>query len=194
MPPDTLTNAVRATEASGSYRFTLGGSIDVVGQGFPIEGGGAVNTRAGRARATLDLRQALAGSGISSISPAEAVADAVVIGRTLYVRSPYLAKRRGIRSTWIRYSVRGASLLDYLSAVRSVKLVGSDTIGGVRTTHYTAVVTLTRYPRPLTVDVWVDSARRIRRLVTQLVQPSFTAVPQIDVSGFGRPVVVTPPR
>lgn len=195
VPPDTLTNAVRATEASGSYRFTLGGSINVVGQGFPINGGGAVNTRAGRARATLDLRQALAGSGLSSISPAEAVADAVVIGRTLYVRSPYLAKRRGIRSSaWIRYSVRGASLLDYLSSVRSVKLVGADTIDGVKTTHYTALADLRRYRSPLTLDVWVDSARRIRRVVTQLVQPSFTAIPQIDVSGFGRPVVVTTPR
>ena len=185
---------MRATEASGSYSFTLGGSIDVVGQGFPINGGGAVNTRSGRARATVDLRQALAASGISSVSPAEAVADAVVIGRTLYVRSPYLARRRGSAERWIRYSGRGASLLSYLSAIRSVKLVGADNVDGVKATHYTAVVALRHYRPSLTVDVWVDSARRIRRLVTQLVQPRFTAVPQVDLSGFARPVVVSPPR
>ena len=192
--PRTLIDAVRATEAAGSYSFTLGGSIDVVGQGFPIDGGGAVNTRAARARATLDLRQALAASGISSVPPAEAVVNAVVIGRTLYVHSPYLAKRLGIADRWLRYPTSGASLLDYVSAIRSVKLVGADTVNGVKTTHYTAVVKLRRYRPSLTVDVWVDSLRRIRRLVTQLVQPKFTAIPQIDLYGFGRPVVVTAPR
>ena len=194
MPPATLTDAVRATEAAGSFVFTLGGSIDVVGQGFPIEGGGAVDTRAGRARARLDLRQALAASGVSSVSPAEAVADAVVIGRALWVRSPYLTKRRGTTQRWIRYSGRGTSLLSYLRSIRSVKLVGADTVDGVKTTHYTAVVALRGYGPAVPLDVWIDSSRRIRRLVTQLVRPSFTAIPQVDLSGFGRPVVVTPPR
>jgi hypothetical protein len=118
----------------------------------------------------------------------------VVIGRTLYVRSPYLAKRRGSAEPWSRYSGRGASLLGYLSAIRSVKLVGTDRVDGMKTTHYTAVVNLRRYRPSLTVDLWVDSLRRIRRLITQLVQPSFTALPQLDLSGFGRPVVVTVPR
>jgi hypothetical protein len=213
--PGVLAAAVRATQATGSYTFSLGGTVDVAGQGFPIQGGGAVDARHGRARFRLDLRQALAASGIGSISPAEAVADAVVVGGVLYARSPYLARRRRVRSTWIRYPHRDVSparLLGYLRAVGVVKRVGTDTVDGARTTHYSTEVDLRRYAqtaRPdevdnlnaamrlvgdsLPVDVWVDASDRIRRIQAQVATASFQALPQLDIGGFGRPVAIRRP-
>jgi hypothetical protein len=210
-----LAGAVRATQAAGTYTFVLGGSIDFAGQGFPIGGGGAVDARGGRARIRLDLRQALASSGIGSISPAEGVADAVVVDGTLYVRSPYLSRRRGLRDTWIRYPHRDVSparLLGYLRAAGVVKRLGTDTVDGVRATHYSTEIDFRRYARTarpdevqalnalmrvagdsLPVGVWVDGSDRIRRVQTQLDTLSFQALPQLDIGGFGRPVVIRPP-
>jgi len=185
VPVSMLTRAVRATQATGSYTFTIGGSFDVAGQGFPIQGGGAVDARGGRARATLDLTRALAASGVSSISPDEARADAVVVGRVLYVRSPYLVKRRGLRRPWVRYP------LGSLRIAGPVKRLGHDTIDDVETTHYTATAHLAG--RSLPADVWVDASGRIRRVQTQIGTPSYQAVPQLDIAGFGRPVTVQPP-
>jgi hypothetical protein len=182
---------VRATQAAGSYTFSIGGSFDVAGQGFPIQGEGAVDARAGRARASLDLTRALAASGVSSISPDEARADAVVIGRTLYVRSPYLVGRRGLRRPWVRYP------LGSLRVAGPVKRLGPDTIDGVKTTHYSTAVDLGTDSRlaggSLPVDVWVDARDRIRRVQAQVGAASFQAVPQLDIAGFGRPVAVGAP-
>jgi hypothetical protein len=215
VPSSTLVRAVRATQAAGSYTLTLGGSVDVSGQGFPIEGGGAVDARRDAGHLTLDLRDALAESG-SGMPRQEGRADAVWTGGVLYVRSPYLAHRRGIQRPWIRYGRGGAAaasgLLGYLRAVEEVRRQGFDTIDGVRTTHYSATIDFRRYAigaRPgevgalnglmrvtgasLPVEVWVDSADRIRRVQTQIGTSSYQAVPQVDVSGFGRPVVVRAP-
>lgn len=188
MPASTLTKAFRATVASGSFRLTIGGSFDVAGQGFPIDGAGGVDARKGRARASLDLTKALAASGVSSIAPDEARADAVVIGSALYVRSPYLVRRRHLRRPWVRYPLRRA-----IRVVGPVKRLGTDTIDGVATTHYSSEVDVGDYARAVPVDVWVDSADRIRRVVAQVGTPRYQALPQVDIGGFGRPVVVSPP-
>ena len=202
VPASTLTKAARATEAAGSYTFTIGGTFDVAGQTFPIQGGGAVDARAGRARATLDLRRALAASGIGSISRDEALADAVATGGVLYVRSPYLVRRRRLKRPWIRYpeSVAPLDLVRYVRPVGTVTRLGSDTVDGVKTTHYSAQLDLRSYASAarvagdsLPVDVWVDSDDRIRRVQTQLGTASFQAVPQLDIAGFGRPVAVRAP-
>jgi hypothetical protein len=200
VPASTLTKAARDTQAAGTYTFTIGGTIDLGGQTFPIRGGGAVDARGGRARASLDLSQALSLIGISRD---EARADAVATGGVLYVRSPYLVRRRGLKRPWIRYpqSVAPLDLLSYMRPVGAVRRVGGDTVDGVKTTHYSAELDISRYASAarlagdsLPVDVWVDSADRIRRVQTQLGTASFQALPQLDIAGFGRPVAIrTPP-
>jgi hypothetical protein len=76
-----------------------------------------------------------------------------------------------------------ANMLRYLRGAGSVRKAGSETVAGARTTHYHAVVDVakladeqgdksfaasmrrlrTETQGPMTLDVWIDSARRVRQ-------------------------------
>lgn len=209
--PNTLAAAARATQAAGSFTFTIGGPIDVAGQSLPIHGGGAVDSRTRSARVTLDLRQAVADAGLG-LSPAEAQAEARAIGTAIYVRSPYLAKRRNASLPWMRFAPTQIRPLAYLRAVDVVKRIGTETVDGVRTTHYSTEIDFRSYAQnalpaevpalnalmryfgdSVPVDLWIDGSNRIRRIAVQLSSVSFQALPTVDLGGFGRPVAVPPP-
>ena len=58
--PSVLVNAVRATQAAG-YTMTVGGTVDVQGQGFPISGrgqGGHIEVEVAGRRKVLDVSPA----------------------------------------------------------------------------------------------------------------------------------------
>jgi hypothetical protein len=202
----TLVSAARATEAAGTFTFTIGGTVDAVGQSFPIHGGGAVDARARRARVSLDLSQAVAQSGIQTITPAEARAEAVATEGAVYIRSPYLAKRRAASRPWLRFDSLAIRPLAYLGAAGVVHRLGTEKVDGVSATHYATEIDLRKYARTakpnevaalnylmrlagdsVPVDVWVDGAGRIRRVQLQVTTISFQAEPRIDLSGFGLP-------
>jgi hypothetical protein len=212
VPASTLVSAARTTATAGSFTFTIGGTFDALGRSFPIHGAGAVDARARRARASLDLSQALAQTGIQTITPAEARAEAVAAGSTVWVHSPYLAKRRGARRPWLRFDSVAIRPLAYLAAVGVVNRLGTERVDGVSTTHYATEIDLRRYARTakpsemaalsylmrlagnsIPADVWVDAAGRIRRVQLQITTISFQAKPRIDIDGFGRPVAIRTP-
>jgi hypothetical protein len=114
--------------------------------------------------------------------------------------------------------------LSYLEgASDSVRDMGTQTVGGVATTHYHAIVSIDRliarmtarapagqraavrssYERLRTMigsstypmDVWLDSAGRVRQLRYAMRMPSLGASMAITMglSDFGVPVRVTPP-
>jgi hypothetical protein len=212
VPASTLVSAARATAAAGPFTFTIGGTFAAVGQTLPIHGRGAVDAQARLGRASLDLSQAVAQIGIQSISAADARADAVIAGGVVYLRNPYLARRRGATKPWMRLASIPVRPLAYLQAVHVVKQLGTETIGGVRTTHYSTEIDLRKYARTarpaeasavnsligivgdsLPTDVWVDAHDRIRRLAVQVTTASVQAEPQVEISGFGRPVAIRRP-
>jgi hypothetical protein len=198
----TLVSAARATQAAGTFTFTISGTFAAAGQSFPIHGAGAVDARARRGRASLDLTKALAQSGIQTIPRAEARADAVASGGHLFVRSPYLARRRGTTKRWMQLASIPVRPLAYFGAVDVVKQLGTETVDGVETTHYSTEIDLRRaglaslvptVGDSLPADLWVDTRDRIRRVEVQVTTVAVQAVPQVDISGFGRPVAVRPP-
>jgi hypothetical protein len=126
----------------------------------------------------------------------------VASGGRLFVRSPYLARRRGTTKPWLQLASIPVRPLAYLGAVDVVKQLGTETVDGVETTHYSTEINLRRaglaslvptVGDSLPVDVWVDTRDRIRQVQVQVTTVSVQAVPQVDISGFGRPVAVRPP-
>src|SRR4051812_11188313 len=211
VPANTLESAARATEAAGTFTFTIGGTVAAAGQSFPVHGDGAVDARARRARVSLDLSQAVAESGIG-LPAADARAEAVAAGGTLYVRSPYLVRRRKAPKPWLRFDSLAVRPLAYLRAAGAVRRLGTEKVGGVSTTHYSTEVDLRKYARTarpsevaaldslmryvgdsFPADIWIDAGQRIRRVEVQLTTVSLQLEPRIDISGFGRPVAIRPP-
>jgi hypothetical protein len=118
-----------------------------------------------------------------------------------------------------------AQQLDYLRSVSGdLKELGQETVGGVETTHYRGTVDLEDYAKLVPkdqresvrktieqleknlggastypVDVWVDSADRVRRMAfdmkSETPQGTVTTSMQMDLSDFGAPVnVELPPK
>jgi hypothetical protein len=116
-----------------------------------------------------------------------------------------------------------AQQLDYLRSVSGdLKELGKENVGGVETTHYRGTVDLDDYEKLVPkdqqesmrktiqqlektmggvstypVDVWVDSADRVRRMAfdmkSETPQGTVTTSMQMDLSDFGAPVNVELP-
>jgi hypothetical protein len=100
---------------------------------------------------------------------------------------------------------------DLLGALRkagSLKKVGSETIDGVDTTHYSVTIDLAKAPngaklekvanlKSLPVDVWVDGNNQVRRLTESYTATSsgqsVATNMQIDLSNYGEQVHVPVP-
>jgi len=90
-----------ANRGVGYVHFTISGTFAAAASRFPIHGPRralAAATGAGIARPDEGVAQ----SGIQTIPGAEARADAVASGGRLFVRSPYLARRRGTTKPWLQ--------------------------------------------------------------------------------------------
>src|SRR5205807_9035312 len=135
--------------------------------------------------------------------------DEVFAGHVIYMKAPFYARFLPKGKSWLRLDVAqlGKRLginvdqlsqfsggdprqtVDQLRAVSGdVKKLGSDTIRGVKTTHYRATVDLRRYPKLVPAaqrataeqgvkrlidltgtssfpeDIWIDGQKRVRRI------------------------------
>jgi hypothetical protein len=150
----------------------------------------------------------------------------------MYMKMPSLTSALPGGKPWVKFDLRAAAKsagvdlgslgavdpkqgLQQLLASGDVKKIGTDTIGGVETTHYRAVIDMTRaakVPAPqrkqlrqllkgmhgsAPVDVWIDADGRVRResmsfdygAGLQNAQASMT----MDFTDFGAPVDVAVP-
>jgi hypothetical protein len=182
--------AADITSNEPGYRFTL--ALDAAGDGvnLTMTGTGAINTGASP-------------SGSMSFTIGGRTINEVLAGPYIYIQSPISA------DTWYRASTAafansisagGASLssgdpaqtLASLRAAGSVSDEGSQTIGGVATIHYRALVDLDHYAADaspqqqtnaakyaqllehltgsatLPVDVWIDGSNLVRRIQSDL--------------------------
>ena len=203
-----LTATIRVTSATANVNGTMSGVIDTV-------------RRAG----ALTIRESLAGH---TVSLAERVA-----GTTVYMRAPNqpaLLRLTGGKP-WLKMdlnralgalgfgalptqSSNPAQFVDYLRAVSAkTTRVGSETIGGVQTTHYHAVTDLDKYSKlfpasrhgsgargianletimgghTMPMDVWIDSHQLVRRVsfgFTECIQNQHLhTVMTMNMSGYG---------
>jgi hypothetical protein len=217
-----------------------------LGSPFAIEASGVVDNDTHRVRMSLDMSSLaglIPGTGSSAADyRGEEVADFAGGKAVVYMNMPFMTKLAAQGKPWVKIdlakSARGAGLdvsqftqissdpsqlLDYLRATSGeVKNLGTETIDGVRTTHYRATVDLEKYPelvppaqraqaraavaalRKVTkvrlqpVDVWIGDDKLVRKLhesFTETIQAQeMTVATTTTFHDFNVPVRITIPR
>ncbi len=242
----TLSRASYVSSATTGYQVAMSvrESVPSAGQ-VTVSGTGAFSVMPKR-EGSLDMQlniPSAAAAGLSNLRM-----QAVFVPGTIYIKlPPALAGRIPGGKPWLQINlqqlgqaagipglgslVNGSSslsnpaqYLDYLRATSdgSVKDLGQATVDGVQTTHYHAVIDLTKLPnvvpassRPaveqlvsalrsrgtatqLPLDAWVDSTLRVRRIVTSYTQPingqQASVAVQVDFVKYGpQPAPTVPP-
>lgn len=212
---DPVAKAADRATSAGSEHVELSGYVVVGAQTVKLAGSGDFqkSPRLGHASFTVDTP-----SGRQTI-------DEIESGTEVYIRSPLFARIAPGGASWASIDVSkvGKSLgidvgqlsqtspTDTLAALEkagSVKKIGSETVDGVATTHYQAVVDLSKVPggsavaqathlSAVPIDAWIDDNGLPRRMtlsdtVTAGAQSAATRMTW-DLSRYGEPVHVTVP-
>jgi hypothetical protein len=241
---DPVSAAVAKSEDAGGANFALTvTATPSSGQPITVNASGVFDAQS--ADVTTDLSGALAAlgapggtSGQVEVRYLQENGDPVI-----YVNAPALSAMIPGGASWVRLDLetlgksfgvdvgqllgQGAQnpedALDLLKAVGSVQAVGTETIDGVSTTHYTAqvdpakvatqvatdiggtigqkiqdaVANASATPAPIPVDVWIGDDGLVRRVVLDLTGThdgqSGSFHLQLDISDYGTAVNVTAP-
>ena len=215
---------------AAAAKSTRAGSVEadfkLSGAGVTGSGSGVFNTGASRS-GQLKLKVNVRGMSVPI--------DSVITGNVLYMRSSVfsqlglspdkqwvkldlgqLGKQQGLDlSSLASTSPTPASALSYLRGSSKVREVGSESVGGVDTTHYKVTVDLERAAakstgaeqrsldraiqasgvKKLPLDVWVDGKGYVRKVV--YAQRAGTGSKPVRVTmtlhDYGAPVTVKPP-
>jgi hypothetical protein len=221
--------AAAATKTADEQTFKVNYSMDmtVMGQKMSLDGTGAFDGSRDVAQATVDL-SGLPLPGASSGGAATVVYD----GHVMYMKMPLLTSALPGNKPWVKIDLATAARaagvdlgsfkavdpkqgLQQLLASSDTKKVGTDTLDGVETTHYRAVVDVANAAKlppaqrralrqflkgmdgHAPVDVWIDGQGRVRRESMNFdygtgLQHAQTSV-TMNFTDFGAPVDVTVP-
>jgi hypothetical protein len=217
---DDIARAAKKTARAGS----LEADFAISGAGLEGTGSGVFNTGDGR-NGQLSMKVTASGREIP--------VDTIVTGDVLYMRSPVFVQAVTGGKQWIKLDLaklaeqRGADLssflnasptptnaLAYLAGATEVEKVGSESVQGVKSTHYQVTVDLQRAAshakgsqrealeriisqsrlKTLPLDVWVDGSGYIRKVSYQehagRRQPAEVTM---ELHDFGAPVSIKPP-
>jgi hypothetical protein len=218
--PDDIQQAASKTAKAGS----LEADFAVSAQGLTGSGSGVFNSK----QRTGQLKMKLNASG------REIPVDSFVDGDVLYLRSPAFAQATTRNKQWIKLnlatlgSAQGstdlsgildasptpANALAYLQGSSTVDKLGSESVGGVDTTHYSVSANLDRAVehasgatrdvvqgvisqsgvKTLPLDVWVDGNGYIRKVsYDEHAGRRQAATVTMELHDFGRPVAITAP-
>lgn len=224
-----LAAARQATAAASTLRVAY--TVDVTGMGgaseqrLSITGEGVFDLAAHEGRLATDL-EGLLGPGLGGTLEQVFVGDAVYLGLP-----DSLAGLVGSPTPWVRLDYAdlgdaelpsGLSSLDqgdptsalrWLEAAGDTRVVGTEEVGGVRTTHLEVTIDLERLPADdpadravrdrllesglttVPFDVWVDDDDLIRRVIVAVEDPGGegTVRTTSDFSDFGVEVDVEAP-
>jgi hypothetical protein len=185
LPSTPVSLAADVTASEPGFRFTL--EIEASGGGRNVE-----TTATG----AIDERPATSGS--MDVAVGSQALRELFVGRSIYMQLPnaptpwikvdLAAYEHALGVTSIGGGADPSQALDFLREAGTVTAVGETAIGGVLTTHYTAVADLERYASELApplraaaqqnanelrrltgstrfpLDVWVDRQNRVRQL------------------------------
>ncbi len=200
--------ATRTT--SGSSKLDLSIESKAGGQDVSFTGTGAFSYSAGKAEG--QMRLTVAGLEL----------EERILGGYLYLKAPkqpgyYRLALSDLVGTQLSDTSNPASSAEFLAAVDGVNKVGSDTLHGAKTTHYTGTINvnaaITKLKggvaraavqkladggvKDIPVDVYLDDKGRLRRLkehVVLTVKSTMADVTtQFDFYDFGTKVDVQPP-
>jgi hypothetical protein len=218
--PADIQQAASKTAKAGS----LEADFAVSAQGLTGSGSGVFNSK----QRTGQLKMKLNASG------REIPVDSFVDGDILYLRSPAFAQATTQNKQWIKLnlatlgSAQGstdlsgildasptpANALAYLQGSSTVDKVGSESVGGVDTTHYSVSANLDRAAKQasgstkdalqgvisqsgvktLPLDVWVDENGYIRKVsYDEHAGRRQAATVTMELHDFGGPVAITAP-
>ena len=197
-----LVTAANATEAQQSEDVGLDGQVALSGQQITVKGSGAFGDHGSDGK--MNLRVGLGALGSTDL-------EAVFQGNTAFVSAPLLSPSLPHGKHWLRIElgkparVFGLDLgaltgqtptaaLAQLRHASDVTAVGSDSVGGVDTTHYRG------QNAGRTLDVWVDGKNLVRKLTIDYaahLEPTSKqgahTVMTMTLSNFGTSVSATPP-
>jgi hypothetical protein len=218
--PDDIARAATKTTRPGS----LEADFAISGQGLSGSGSGVFNTDESRS-GQLSMKVTAGGPQIP--------VDTLVTGDVFYMRSPVFTQSVQQGKQWIKVDLaqlsaqRGldvtplltasptpANALAYLQGVSDVKEVGSQSVQGVKTTHYRVTVdvhsavnhasgrertTLERVisqskVETLPMDVWIDRTGYIRKVdYEEHAGRQQAAAVKMELHDFGPRVQIKPP-
>jgi LppX_LprAFG lipoprotein len=222
---DPVADAATKTSEVSSYAYDVTATVSVGGRGFALAGRGTTDTKKDASETTFHLAATGLPSGLGGSD-----IQIVMIGHTIYMRPGALqalpdgkhwleldldraAKARGGQLPSAFGSLGPKQMLQQLLASGDSRKVGSETIDGVRTTHYHVdidpqkLATVPAKERDavrrvfaelktggIPADVWVDDTGMLRRetVAMQLggvVRMSMT----LNLHDFGTPASVAAP-
>lgn len=192
-----VAKAATSTRAKGSEHFTLTGSVTALGQKIPISASGDFKNTPQPGSGTMTISIDVGGN--------KAPVNAVFAGWTVYLRSALFGTTLPSGKSWIKIDTRKAAtfsgidlnqlsannpseILSALQKASSATKAGTDSIDGVKATHYR--VTTNGQP----ADVWVGPDNTLVRVTESVKVSSATSSTTIDFSRYGEPVVVKVPN
>jgi hypothetical protein len=216
-PVAAVRNAQSATVKAGSATFTMSVTVDSAGSSMALNGSGAFDYTRKVGKISMELPAALTQGKKATI-------DEIVTATGVYMSGDLFGQPgKWVKVDLSKLGVSGmatqvdpSQLTKTLETVTTVTKVGSETVDGVKATHYkgtldaakafamlsgkakdlasTAGVTL---PKALPFDSWVDDQGRLVKVVEDIPmtvggQTQKVHV-QIGLGDFGKPVAVTVP-
>lgn len=212
---NAVAKAADKATAAGSEHATLAGTVSVAGQTLTMNGSGDFQTSPRLGSMHLSINAA--GRQIEM--------DEVMQGSTVYMRSPIFSAQLPTGKSWVSLDLETvgrkvgidfnkftqqdpSDMLAALKKAGSVQKIGTESIDGIDTTHYHAIVDLSkaRYSsqlmkvtnrKSIPADVWIDGQDQLRRLkesytFTSAGQTVSTSL-QLDLSNYGEHVNVQVP-
>ena len=203
---DVLAKAAEATSRQASEKVAVQAKIDLSGQPLTLGGDGAFAKQQGK----LHLKFDLGGLGSSTL-------DEIFQGNVVWLSSPLLESQlqgkhwvkldlsKPVKAFGFNLNVLAAqtpsSALGKLRLQGKVSSVGTESVGGVQTTHYRETLSAGDATGTYrSVEAWVDDHDLVRKLKLDYgarVDPTSKSeahtVLTMTFSDFGTPVSATPP-
>jgi len=212
---NAVAQAADKATAAGSEHADITGTVTAAGETIKMTGSGDFQTSPKLGAMHLSM----------TANGKQFAMDEVMNGWTIYMKSSLFSAQLPAGKSWLSIDLQQAGkklgidfnkfsqqdptdLVAALKKAGSVKKVGTETIDGVDTTHYSVVIDVAKAPngaqlqkltnlKSIPVDVWIDGNNRLRRMtesytVTTSGQTVGTTM-QMDLSKYGEPVNVQVP-
>ncbi|HEX3433973.1 MAG TPA: hypothetical protein VHT25_07925 [Solirubrobacteraceae bacterium] len=220
-----VTRAADATDQIPGYKFSITSTTQANGKNVEVSGTGSINDRGSEGAARLQVEGKTIEEVISKpylyVSVPSGSGTNVTHGKP-WVRADLSTFSQSFGSSSIGAgSSNPSEVLSYLRAAGTVTRVGDDQVRGVSSTHYHALIDLSRFAsalppsqqvagrkegkllervtgaKTLPMDVWIGAGRIDRvalafSLCTQQVRVQETL--SMDIYDYGRQPAVTPPQ
>jgi hypothetical protein len=223
---DPVAQAAEVTQNSGTAAVTFQGRVVVSGKTVPIDGQGVIDTRDGN-HARMSFRLGGQRGELQEIFAGKTLyLGGSLVKRELPSGKSWakmdlekVAAKTGTTNLDGGGGSSASELLRYLRGAGSVRKEGTEKVAGASTTHYHAVADLakladergdknfgasmrrlrTQIDGPVTLDVWIDAAHRVRQeridyaMRSKGKRAAFTLTMQL--TQFGVPIKLdTPPK